>query len=275
MSLGVLYDDVTNEDWQLFADALEENTDFHLRFFRYDSETKRISIIELPSLGHDRTSRWFSDQFAVQGHGDYLDSDGSSRAKSIHKEPDESWTPIGRPRVAPGGGGGGARDATGRPFPTVVLEVGRTQTLEDLRRDALEWLSDPSTVQIVILIKLIDRKDPGPANDPTHPLPEGPAVDMNMEIYFREDLIDEGPGELGAPREGFQKYFGNYGTHHRRPPPDCTGPNLPNYLVTIPGRCIYHGDPILTNDPLPNPVQNGVTLDLFRLQQTILRSWEE
>lgn len=162
--MGILYDNVTDEDWQKFAEVIGRQEILHLRlrFCHYDATTHRIVIVELPGHRHEKVYSWFDRQFGRQGHDDSLDGTGSATAEYIHKEADGSWTPNGR--GGGGGDGGGApMDKRGNPYPTVVLEVGYNQSLDDLRYDALQWLSEPSTVQIVIIVKMWDRKRTPPA----------------------------------------------------------------------------------------------------------------
>jgi len=105
-------------------------------------------------------------------------------------------------------------------------------------------------------VKINDRRRGNnvPAN-PHHPFPPNdgdqvtPALDLRLDVYYRENL---GDGELGDPERSV--YFGNYGTYQQRAPPGL----------------IYHGDPIWEQNPRPGPVENGLTLDLFSLQQTLL-----
>ncbi len=260
----ILYNEVSEEAWCQFATLLgaDENPVLRLRFLRYDAATRRILIVELPTERHEKVRDCFTMEFAEQGHRRHLDGIGSVTAKFIHKEADGAWRPHGRRSENPET----ALDANGNAYPTVVLEVGDSESYQQLREDAHHWLSN-STVQIVIIVKITDRKKSLPPRQPRFPLPNGSALDLLLEVYHREDLDDE---ELGDPRASV--YFGNYGTFQQRGPPGCTQAGLPGFLVTLPGRLIYHGDPILNQEPPPAPVANGLTIDLYSLQQVLLCS---
>jgi hypothetical protein len=237
----VLYDNVDYEDWKKFATALalieKHRISYPLRFLRYDKTLSCIRVVDLSTNIHEKWEFWIVTQLVKQEHNE-LQGIGHTTAEYIQKEPDSSYIPIGLkvsdrfPRMQRDGGA----------YPTLIVEYGHFETLEQLRMDALLWLLPPSTVQVVLLVKIIYVR-------------ESRKTDFVVEMYFREDVTDE--TTLGTPR--VSKQFGDSEKIPRK--------GMPEFMAHIPGHILYLGDPILETRPLPEPVANGLTLDLYALQK--------
>ncbi|KAK4144222.1 uncharacterized protein C8A04DRAFT_36857 [Dichotomopilus funicola] len=121
-----------------------------IRFRRYDVDT-RILFITIPNLLHERLH--------LQLYRQYI-------AHLVRNDLGEAWAEIGpttlRQQGAPRGSGGEG-DSAGGPdpersglnsWPTLVIEAGDSETLQELHRD-MEWwfLASNHDVKIVLLVK--------------------------------------------------------------------------------------------------------------------------
>ncbi|KAJ5288730.1 hypothetical protein N7478_001760 [Penicillium angulare] len=114
----------------------------------YNPET-RAMIITLPGRPHDAVAMEFTSQFIVatflSNMKNTLWSLSSARVEGTRcsKEPDGSWIPKDLPA---------SRNDT---WPTIVLEVGVSESLNKLRADAAWWLSNSKgDVNLVIIISI-------------------------------------------------------------------------------------------------------------------------
>jgi hypothetical protein len=116
---------------------VKEKPALSLRFLRYDTNKEKIFIVDLPLPWHESCIGQFDVVFAP--HSGVIRPTRSITASFIHIEPDGSWTPRGRAK--PGPRQPFACNPQGSPYPTVILEVGASESLPQLRADAAAWLS--------------------------------------------------------------------------------------------------------------------------------------
>ena len=109
-------------------------------------------IIKVPSPEHEAVTRTFSydfmDQIRPMGLtelGDLKDMGATSyRGTSTKKEPDSCWRPL-------------AARPNRLDWPTLVFEVGVSETLRKLRTDARWWLANSGGLVKIVLIFHINR----------------------------------------------------------------------------------------------------------------------
>ena len=187
---------------------------------------------------HEYISSYFSSVFIESDLlYKYLWGGRNTTLTDIFKEPDNQWGPLTV------------------KSPTIVLEVGISQSLTQLRKDVEEYFKPNSQIQIVILVKVWDRSIPPKDITPTFPIPAGKVKDMLIEVYYKNNS----PGK--------SIYFGNYGNWTDRAPPKCTKYNLPEFQIELPGELMFFGSPIFEQVKSKN-----ITFDLYGLQKCILNN---
>jgi hypothetical protein len=117
--------------------------------FTYCTDIETL-IIKVPTPEHEGVTRTFTWDFMHQIYqmgltelGDLKDM-GATKYKgtSTNKEPDSCWRPL-------------AARPNKQDWPTLVFEVGVSETLRKLRNDAQWWLANSQgRVRIVLLIKI-------------------------------------------------------------------------------------------------------------------------
>jgi hypothetical protein len=117
--------------------------------FTYCTDINTL-IIKVPSPEHEAVTRTFTHDFMDQIRpmgltelGDLKDMGATTyRGTSTKKEPDSCWRPL-------------AARPNKQDWPTLVFEVGVSETLRKLRMDARWWLANSQgRVKIVLLFKI-------------------------------------------------------------------------------------------------------------------------
>jgi hypothetical protein len=117
--------------------------------FTYCTDINTL-IIKVPSPEHEAVTRTFTHDFMDQIRpmgltelGDLKDMGATTyRGTSTKKEPDSCWRPL-------------AARPNKQDWPTLVFEVGVSETLRKLRMDARWWLANSQGhVKIVLLFKI-------------------------------------------------------------------------------------------------------------------------
>ncbi|KAI9931540.1 hypothetical protein ASPWEDRAFT_395583 [Aspergillus wentii DTO 134E9] len=134
------------------VEQLVNNRGVNMRMF-YDEELRTL-IVKLPMRPHEiliqRFNYMFLRESERQGDEESIDATGSETVEEspYAKEGDSGFLPR---RFIPG------RDPK---WPTVVLEVGLSQGLEELRRCARWWLGTSNGLVKVVIIASIHRTQP-------------------------------------------------------------------------------------------------------------------
>jgi len=122
---------------------------------KMEYENGTVQIVELPKRVHDATAQAIvqsvRDQAVRGGWEQHYDSTGGDMfiGNNRVKQPDAAFIPtvLGRPAAIPS-------DPEGNPYPTVLAEVGLTETLPQMQAKVALWLSPQTTVEAVIMIKI-------------------------------------------------------------------------------------------------------------------------
>ncbi|GAM21092.1 hypothetical protein SAMD00019534_042670 [Acytostelium subglobosum LB1] len=176
-------------------------------------------------------------------------------------EADSSIIPSGRPDPVPEG----ELVAIGtHPFPTLVIEVGVSETVASLHYKAKLYLSNFTDIQVVLCIKIFP---PRSANYKFSALALLYRRSVSTETPVQVISFGAVPYDLPmayAVDQGFGHATGN--TMAVNIPPVA---NNPLYLIQIPTAEIYNGD----INGVPNDVEDNVTIDLFNLMILIDDDW--
>ncbi|KYQ93308.1 hypothetical protein DLAC_05974 [Tieghemostelium lacteum] len=229
-----------------------------------------VLIYEFVQRLHERTSNWISGEiYHNQNVHDTCSVDGSLRINlnigtalipnKISYEPDQSITPNGR---------GPPLMVDNSPFPTLVVEVGYSQSPQSLHTKALHYLNPLSNIQLVICVKIWSRN---PANQNFRAL----------MMFYRRGFAGTNPEQIIS--------FGTSPLHHETrntlngwnlpvnqitgfgvtingvPTPACNQAGMAQYILQIPSAELYNG----VAGGVPNGVPANIPLDLFNLQTKI------
>ncbi|CAG8597546.1 15944_t:CDS:1, partial [Dentiscutata heterogama] len=174
-----------------------------------------------------------------------------------------------RPRDLPPLHPGHEPNSSGVAYPTMVIEVGTTETISSLHDLSTRYFSSRTTIQIYLAIKLFPiRQDHTRAmlamrylrtnQYPTVPdvvISFGTAPLHNQIIDFLLNNMDV----LDANITGVGRFKAIA----------CNGPRIPNYQLNIPAAELYNGTP---NGIPPNSV-DGIDLDLWKIQKAALNPY--
>ncbi|KAF9998792.1 hypothetical protein BGZ79_007547 [Entomortierella chlamydospora] len=158
-------------------------------------------------------------------------------------------------------------NSLGTPYPTVVVKVAATQSLNDAHAKVADWFSPRTTIQLCLVIKIWElrqdntiamaallyrRQDPNPLV-PVSAISfgtariTGPALQTMQGIIGGPNLVN-GVGYGGVP---------------------CDAPGIPMYQLNLPAVDIYNGDP----QGIPAGNVLGFNLDLWVVQLWAWRSF--
>lgn len=153
---------------------------------------------------------------------------------TVSKEPDGSWIPDSLPPT---------RDNT---WPTIVLEVGVSQSKKKLRRDAAWWLANSQGLVKLVITASINRTAP--------------------EITF-ESIVLEQPISTARHSRRQYKPITRQSIVISRPP---GGPNQP--ITCIPNSPLLISCEELLCHP-PNPPETDIDIPVASLKRLALRVW--
>jgi len=219
-----------------------------------------VEIYELPSDPHEcAIAKFLSllDQTAAGLNGFTRGSPRLGTAAIGDKEPDVAFTPDGRPPAGVTSEGGA--------WPTLIVEVGWSETHDQLIADKNFWLSAATGVQIVIIIRIFARV--GRANPPSVPMlmiqfVRGNAVPTAVVSFGTRPLHYQTipvTNALGGPAITGVLVGGGA----------CNAPGLVPYQVQLPTALLFTGAPI----PVVLAGVVNVGVDLFRVQQHVLKAF--
>eukprot|EP01103_Thecamoeba_quadrilineata_P016131 TRINITY_DN5312_c0_g1_i1.p1 TRINITY_DN5312_c0_g1~~TRINITY_DN5312_c0_g1_i1.p1 ORF type:complete len:165 (-),score=17.86 TRINITY_DN5312_c0_g1_i1:20-514(-) len=151
-----------------------------------------------------------------------------------------------------------AANNKGKNYPVFVLEVGLSETEEQLRADAINWLGPTTGVQVVLIIKLKHYKKS----------PIGtPLAQKHRRVRMMAELWGRGPPPviIGGPIE-----FGTAGRTWDSVAPGCNG--LGTHLISVPKGLMQPHIQSLAQPPAWFVAAPNFVIDLFLVQTEILDS---
>ncbi|CAB4479885.1 hypothetical protein RhiirA1_495313 [Rhizophagus irregularis] len=185
-----------------------------------------------------------------------------------------------RPRHLPDppiGSGLGA-DRNDKAYPTMMIEVGFSQSLLDLHRKTVLYFSPRTTIQIVLAIKIFGvRTDPN-TNTSTIALIAALYLRTSATPLIPTSVISFGTADpdantvnciinqMGVPPGSFTGVGRPDPNNNNNNFPPCNAPNLPDYQMNIPGPELYNGVPV---HRLPPGFAAGFNLDLWDIRNEI------
>jgi hypothetical protein len=167
---------------------------------------------------------------------------------------DGKVTPGQRPQPPAGQG----CDSTGAPYPTMVVEVGYSESLKSLHELAVHYFSARTTIRLYLAIKIFGRRQNGtkallallytrPNPLPTSVISFGTAPLANVTLgYLRRQ---------GIPNNTITG-FGRFGA------PACNAPGIATYQISLPAAELFNGVP----GGVPNGVPANIVIDLHEIQ---------
>jgi len=186
-------------------------------------------------------------------------------------EPDMMARPVRRP-FPPAGQGA---NALGAPYPTMIIEVGFTQTFPDLHRKVAVFFSAQTTIQIVLAIKIFElranntfamiaalylRTSPTPLV-PVQVISFGTAEPIQQIVEYLENTVGVSPNIF----TGVGRIDITTGIDY----PLCNAPGIQIYQMNIPAAELFNGDPL----GIPAAAVGGCDLDLWQLQLKVRRGF--
>jgi len=129
--------------------------------FFYMADNGNVYFYEVPLDPHERTAfevmYRIREEWGAYGVADLaIRMGGYGSSVGWIKEPDGCFTPNG---LVVGGGGILSCDAQNKPWPTLIIEVGYSETIQDLYDDAQLWLGPTTSVQIVLAFKIWRKRE--------------------------------------------------------------------------------------------------------------------
>ncbi|GES74952.1 hypothetical protein GLOIN_2v1791074 [Rhizophagus clarus] len=186
------------------------------------------------------------------------------------KEPDSWVRPKNRIRPQPGA----AANNLGAAYPTMIIEVGYTQSLPDLHRKVALYFSSRTTIQIVLLVKIFK-----PRRDNTITLIAAKYVRTSQTPLIPEQVISFGmatpygstinciTNTMGVPQNRFIG-FGRRNPITGNNYPACNMAGIGTYIMNIPANELFDGD--ITVRPFTPAMNQGFDLDLYEIHEAIV-----
>ncbi|CAJ0838745.1 306_t:CDS:2 [Entrophospora sp. SA101] len=246
------------------------------RFFDYRNGT--ITIIELPTGEHEVTHSKFSRQFTSAFNNALAQDDIEDwGAKNEYEEPDACFIP--KRLLDPLNPAQNTCDQNGNPWPTIILEIASSETLQHVKDKIIDYWLVPNRCEDVIVIKIGTWSGRRHNNQTRRPLRR-----LRCLKFCRTATLQQNPNAttFDAIEEiEFGSVYANGRESHF-----CTGPHMK--WITINRDCIYAGCPqppqlpnlfsVISSVPFrppqfPYPLQtSGVAIDLYDIQQSIFQA---
>ena len=164
-----------------------------------------------------------------------------------------------RPRGLPQPPAGQGVNATGNPYPTMVVEIGVSESLPSLHSLARGYFAAITTIEVYLAIKVFPRRANGTRA-------------MVALLYLRPSVVPTLVKSFGtAPlHHHTRSYLQNVGVANNTlsglgfGAPGCTGAGIPDYQLPIPASRLFS---VL---PVPQGLSINFVIDLFVLQDMIL-----
>ncbi|KAF0527653.1 hypothetical protein F8M41_013543 [Gigaspora margarita] len=214
-----------------------------------------VIIYELPNRDHEAAHSEFTFQFrsafANLPFQDRVSSIGAATCRDSErrsaKQPDTSFVPNCLPKPSPH-----PSDAQGNPWPTVVCEVARSQSLPHILQKVNSFWLAPNRSEDVIVLKLWTWNNGRDAN-------QRPLRRLTCYKFCRQASLLAGQAQ-GNFRPVQTLEFGTI-NRHGAPYNGCSAPGM--RTVTITPACVYR------SCTPPYPLSVNVVIDLFDIQQEI------
>ncbi|CAG8538767.1 9643_t:CDS:1 [Paraglomus brasilianum] len=160
-----------------------------------------------------------------------------------------------------------AVNSSGNPYPTLVVEVGDTESLNSLHNLAEKYFSQQTTIQIYLAVKLYPRRQDNTFallamlylrnnQNPTTPVVVksfGTApLSRSSQIYLQNIIQAEAISGVG---------FGGV---------PCDGTNIAEYQIAIPSELIFNDVDGVDGVDGVQGVPNNFTIDLWRLKDAYI-----
>jgi len=173
------------------------------------------------------------------------------------REPDGAAYPDTTPN--PGAAHPNSADPEGHPWPTVIFEVGVSQSLLDLHNAAQDYLTNPnSTIRLVVVVKIYPKRTNGTramvALSYSHANPAQPIT-----------AISFGTAPLAPPSRNYINWLG--GAAVQAGAPGCNAIGQAAFQLMIPSATLFHGAP----GGVPGGVPAMIAIDLYSVQQIALK----
>jgi Uma2 family endonuclease len=242
----------------------------------------KIKIYEVPAFAHSVTVGRIITLMGVWNNQDLLYGTGATTilGQDTEREPDSWVRPINRPDP-PAGSGLGA-DENDVAYPTMMIEVGYSQSLPDLNRTATLYFDRRTTIQIVLAVKIFGIRIDTNTNTRIIALIAALYLRTSATPLIPTSVVSFGTADPDAKTVNYilnemGVLPGNFIGVGRPNFPLCNAANLPAYQMNIPGPEIFDGVPanllpagfpIVPNTP-PAGFAAGFDLDLWVVQNAI------
>ncbi|CAG8658046.1 7244_t:CDS:2, partial [Dentiscutata erythropus] len=208
-----------------------------------------VIIYELPHGDHEVAHGEFSFQFQRAFHGlpledRFLGTGAKTCFESGRKsarQPDASFIPSCLPKPSPN-----PSDAQGNPWPTIVCEVARSQSLASVIQKVNSFWLAPNRVEDVIVFKLWPWNHGTDTNG--RPL-------RRLTVHKHPSKSCTGKLEFGT--------INKYGVPYN----GCSASGM--RTLTIARECAYEG---CTPPYPPYPIAGNVVIDLFDIQRAVFKA---
>jgi hypothetical protein len=196
-----------------------------------------------------------------------------------------------RHRPDPPAGSGQGVDRKDKAYPTMMIEVGFSQSLPDLHRTAALYFNQRTTIQIVLAVKIFGERINTNTSTSTIALIAALYLRTSTTPLIPTSVISFGTAnpdtntvnyiinQMGIPPGSFIGVGRPDPNNNNNNFPPCNAANLPDYQMNIPWPEIFDGVqahllpagfPIVPNTPLAG-FAAGFNLDLWEVQDTVRR----
>jgi hypothetical protein len=252
----ILAENISLEDFlKVFLDYIENEQDLPVKIRLVDGKVIAYETALTPhavvasyvsSLAWNNQLAGGCEENLIVGPNSYFVADATIRPWNVPKPPPAR-----------------ACNSSGYAYPTMVVEVGLSQSIRNLHELAPIYFSRRTTILIFLVIKIF-------------PTRQNNTRAMVAMLYLRTSqtpnvpvaVISFGNAQLNNLVVRFiQTTVGANVTGNITGAPPCNGPNIPNYLLNIPANALFRGAP----GGVPNGLAGGINIDLWQIQNIILR----
>jgi Uma2 family endonuclease len=261
-----LKENVSLEEYLIYRD---KNPTLPVRIYLHDG---KIKAYEVPSTPHSMVSATIKTLMAIWNMRrdlEYGDDTTMIVGQNSAKEPD-SWA---RPRRRPQHPPFKVMDKFGGAYPTMIMEIGYSQSLPDLHQKLALYFSQETSIQIVLIIKIFDLRV-----DNTFALIAALYLRTNQDPLSPIDVRSFGSTNPTRQTDNYiindmkvppNNYIGVGRTVNGVRCPPCNGADIQTYQMNIPAAELFDGDPT----GIPAAASGGFNLDLWELQVDVRRGF--
>ncbi|CAI2178223.1 19385_t:CDS:2 [Funneliformis geosporum] len=261
----ILKENVSLEE---YLDYRDKNPNLSVRVYLHDG---RIKAYEVPLTPHAMVSAVIKILMGRWNYHDLEYGDGSNMivGQNSAKEPDSWIRPVKRRRSMPYK----AMDRFGGAYPTMIVEVGYTQSLPDLHQKVALYFSQATSIQIVLTIKIFDLRA-----DNTLALiamlylrtDQNPLIPVKVISFGKADPVQSTVNyiinTMNVPPNNFIGVGRTVNDVNCLP---CDRAGIPIYQMNIPAAELFDGDP----NGVPMAAAGGFNLDLWEVQVKSLKGF--